>query len=328
MPEIGNTYPTLIDLLKRTDPDNKIARIVEMLKKTNEIMEDAILVESNQSTSHISVIRTGYPKGTWRKIYGGVATEKSTTQQVTDTIGMLESYGEVDTTLADMNGNAAAFRLSETSGTLMGMNQTMAETLFYGDTDVSPQQFMGLAPRFSSLSTDKTKSGYNIIDAGGTGSANTEMYLIKWDPDGVFLTYPKGMMAGLQHEDKGQVTVIKSDNSKYEAYRDHYVWKLGLVVKNWQHVSRIANIDVPALKAGSVAIDDFLIDAYWKVRKVPGVAAIYCNVTVMTALHKRAKDKANVNLTIDTFGGKEVLKFLGMPVRLCDEIMENLARIV
>jgi hypothetical protein len=27
------------------------------------------------------------------------------------------------------------------------MNQTMASTLFYGNTDVNPERFMGLAPR-------------------------------------------------------------------------------------------------------------------------------------------------------------------------------------
>jgi hypothetical protein len=45
----------------------------------------------------------------------GVASSKSRTAQVTDSCGMLEAYAEIDKALADLNGNSAAFRLSETA---------------------------------------------------------------------------------------------------------------------------------------------------------------------------------------------------------------------
>ncbi len=77
-------------------------------------------------------------------INSGVPKGKSTTVQITDTMGMLETYAEIDKSLADLNGNTAEFRLSEDRAFLEGMNQRMAQTLFYGDTSVNPQQFMGL----------------------------------------------------------------------------------------------------------------------------------------------------------------------------------------
>ncbi|WP_368734330.1 major capsid protein, partial [Klebsiella quasipneumoniae] len=66
----------------------------------------------------------------------GVQPSKSTTVQVTDYVGMLETYAEVDKSLADLNGNTAEFRLSEDRAFIEAMNQQMAQTLFYGDSSV------------------------------------------------------------------------------------------------------------------------------------------------------------------------------------------------
>ncbi len=129
---------------------------------------------------------------------------KSTTVQITDSIGMLESYAEVDKSLADLNGNTSEFRLSERRAFIEAMNQQMAQTLFYGDTSVSPQQFMGLSSRYSSKTAG---NGQNIIDAGGTGTDNTSIWLVVWGENTVHGIFPKGQKAGLHMEDKGQQTL-------------------------------------------------------------------------------------------------------------------------
>ena len=323
MAVIGNTYPGLADVLKREDPNHKIAAIIELLNETNEILDDAITVEGNLPTGHRTTVRTGLPTATWRKLYGGVIPTKSTTKQVDDTCGMLEAYAEVDKALADLNGNTAAFRLSESVAHVEAMNQQMAQALIYGDTDVNPERYLGLSERFNVISTDSTKSGYNIINAAGAGADNTSMWFVTWGDTQTHLTYPKGSMAGLQHTDKGQVTAGDSTNGYYEAYRDHFKWDIGLVVRDWRGVSRIANIDVSLVAAGSVALEDFMIDAYYKIRKRPGKKAIYCSESMMVGLHKRAKDKANVQLSLDTFAGKQVVSFLGIPIREVDAILET-----
>lgn len=131
----------------------------------------------------------------------GVQPSKSTTVQVTDSVGMLETYAEVDKSLADLNGNTAEFRLSEDRAFIEAMNQQMAQTLFYGDSSVNPQQFMGLSSRYSSLSAGNAQ---NIIDAGGTGTDNTSIWLVVWGENTVHGIFPKGQKAGIQMEDKGQ----------------------------------------------------------------------------------------------------------------------------
>ena len=45
MATLSANNPTLLDLARRTDPDNKIATIVEILNETNEILDDMVWVE-------------------------------------------------------------------------------------------------------------------------------------------------------------------------------------------------------------------------------------------------------------------------------------------
>jgi hypothetical protein len=318
---------TLAEKMKREDPDHKIAAIIELLSETNEILMDAVFMEGNLPTGHKTTVRTGLPSVTWRRLNYGVQPSKSQTAQVTDTCGMLEAYAEVDKDLADLNGNTASFRLSEDSAFLEAMNQEMADTLFYGDTGTDPEKFLGLTPRFDAGQTTpntRTVSTYQVVDGGGTGSDNTSMWIIGWGDNAVFMTYPKGSQAGLQHKDLGEVTLEDADGGKFQGYRSHYQWKAGLVVKDWRQVARVANIDVSAMRAGSVNVDDKLIDAYYRIKnRKAGNMAIYCNQDVAKALHKRSLDKTNVNLTSENFDGKPVTRFLGIPIRTCEAILNT-----
>ena len=152
MATLSTIHPTLLDVTKRLDPDGKVDAIAEILTQTNEVLEDMVWVEGNLPTGHRTTIRTGLPSPTWRKLYGGVQPTKSTTAQITDSTGMLEAYAEVDKALADLNGNSAAFRLSEDRAHIEGMNQEMSSTLFYGNEGTEPEAFTGFAPRFNDLS--------------------------------------------------------------------------------------------------------------------------------------------------------------------------------
>jgi hypothetical protein len=53
--------PTLLDLAKATDPDGRIATIVEILNETNEVLEDMVWMEGNLPTGHRTTIRSGIP---------------------------------------------------------------------------------------------------------------------------------------------------------------------------------------------------------------------------------------------------------------------------
>jgi len=321
---LATTNPTLLDLAMALDPNNQIARIIEILNKTNEVLDDFVAIEGNLLTGHQSTIRTGIPAPTWRKLYGGVQPTKSTSVKITDSCGMLENYAEVDQALADLNGNTAAFRLSENLPILEGFNQEVCDSLFYANEDTEPEAFTGLAPRFNLKSAE---NGDHIIDGGSNDTDNTSIWLVVWGENTVHGIYPKGSTAGLKMTDKGLVTIENADGSggRMEAYRTHYRWDLGLTVRDWRYVVRIANIEVSDLTKGAATgadLTDLMAQALETVQSLTmGRPAFYCNRTIKSFLRRQIVAKvAASTLTMDQVAGKHVMTFDGVPVRRCDSL--------
>jgi hypothetical protein len=331
MPVLNTTNPTLADVASRLTPDGKVdPQIVEMLKETNEVLEDMTMIQANGFTEHKTTVRTGLPVGTWRKLNYGVPPEKSRTAQVKDSMGMLETYAEVDKALADLNDNSAAWRLSEDRAFVEGLNQTMAQTLFYGDSSLDPERFMGLVPRYSSLAAE---NGQNIVDAGGTGNDNASIWLVVWGPNTCHGIYPKGSYAGLQSRDLGEHTLFDAAGGRYQGYRTHYKWDLGLTLRDWRYAVRIANIDVSDLTKNASAGAD-LIDLLTQSVEIPpnlgmGRATFYAPRKIRSFLRRQITNKvANSTLTMDTVAGKQVVAFDGVPVRRTDALLLTEARVV
>jgi len=325
---INTLYPSYADVAKRLDPDGKVAAVIELLSEENPIMDDFVTVEGNLPTGTRTTVRSGLPSATWRTLNYGVQPSKSRTVQVDDKCGMLEAYAEIDKALADLNGNSAAFRTSEDKAFLEAMQQEMLDVLFYGNTGTAPEKFMGVAPRYGLLSAP---SGANIYDAGGSGADNTSVYFLQWGPDTLHLTYPKGSMAGWQHRDLGEETLFDSATpaGRYQGYRTHYKWDVGMVLRDWRYCARLANIDVSNLTGGTYTtlIAD-MVKTYYKLYKVTPRLRLYCNRTVATYLHLLAMSGTTMQLKIEEYAGRKVTTFLGAPIRICDAISSAETRVV
>ena len=329
MAAIGNTALTQADWARRYN-DGRISVIVELLSQTNEILDDMRWVEGNLPTGHRTSVRTGLPQGTWRQLNYGVQPTKSTTSQITDACGMLETYSEIDKALADLNGNTAEFRLSEDKAFLEGLSQQLAQTLFYGNTDSTPEKFMGLSPRFNTVNPATGAIAQNVIDGGGSGGDNTSVWLVVWGDLTVHGIFPKGSKAGLQMRDLGEQTLTDPNGNRYQGYRTHYKWDAGLTVRDWRYAVRIANIDVSDL-AGANPPDliKMMIKATHKVPSLKtGQPVFYMNRTGRQWLDIQAATKDNVMLKISEFEGRPVREFLGIPIRTCDQILNNEPRVV
>lgn len=317
------TAVTLQDFAKRLDENGKIDKIVEMLTQTNEILDDMTWIEGNLPTGHKTTIRSGLPTVAWRLLNYGVPNSKSATTQVTDTCGMLEAYAEVDKVLADLNGNTAAFRVSEDRAFLESMNQEMAKTLFYGNTSVNPERFVGLTPRYSSLSAD---NGGNILSAGGSTNL-TSMWLVCWSDLTAHGIFPKGSKAGFQHQDLGEVTLFDANNNKYQGYRTHYKWDCGFTLRDWRYVVRIANIDTAALTKDAKTGADLIDLMQQAVELLPnqriGRPVWYCNQKIKSFLRRQIFNKSIYSITQEQVAGKSVTMFDGIPVRRVDQILNT-----
>ncbi len=338
MPTLGlNGKVTLLDIAKAMDPGGKIASVAELLNQSNEILTDMPWYEGNMPTGHKASIRTGLPVAIWRQMYRGVPPSKSNRALVEDATGMLEARSEVDVDIAALNGNTSEFRLSEGRAFVEAMNQTMAETTFYGNTATNPERFTGLAPRYSTISG--ATNAQNIIDAGGTGSDNCSIWLVVWGKETVHGIYPKGSTAGLSHKDLGEIDAFDDNQNRYRALADHWQWKCGLHVKDWRYIVRIANIDTSNLvtETGAADLIKLMVRALARI-PFPGMgqAVFYANRTVKEMLSIQALNKSQNALSVTDalrqFGGVEAavpeLKFLGYPVRTVDRLLTTEARVV
>lgn len=318
---LASTAVTLVDWAKRVGPDGNIDSIVELLSQDNEILDDMLWLEGNLPTGHRTTVRTGLPTAAWRLLNYGVAKSKSTTVQVDDTVGMLEAYSEVDRDLLMLNGNDLAFRLSEDAAFSEAMRQTFASTLFYGNTQTDPEKFLGLAPRYNSLSAGNAQ---NVIDGGGTGADNTSIWLVGWGDRTCHGIFPKGSPAGLQMRDLGEETAVDSNGLMHQVFRTHFQWKPGFSLRDWRYVVRIANIDTSELVKDATAgadLIDLMVRSLERIKSLQGVrTAFYCNRTISSFLRRQIMNKSNVNLTLDTVEGRKVMAFDGVPVRRVDAI--------
>jgi len=329
---LSDTCPTLLDVTKRLDPQGKVDAIAEILSQTNEILADMVWLEGNLPTGHRGTIRSGLPAPTWRKMYGGVQPSKSRTVQVTDNCGMLEAYAEIDKALADLNGNTAAFRLSEDRAQIEGINQELASTIFYGNEGTEPEAFTGFAPRFN----DQTAAnGDNIITSAATPDStdNASIWLVVWGPNSVHGIYPKGSKAGLQINDKGQITIENVDGAggRMEGYRTHYKWDCGLHVKDWRYIVRI-NFDLEDIVAAGTTGPNLSQLMRQAARRVPslnmGRPAWYANRDALDALDLQFNERSTLNFkTIEEGDGKLVDTFLKIPIRRCDALLSTEAGI-
>ena len=318
MATLGAYALTLIDWAKRLDPDGMTADIVEMLDETNEVLDDMLWVQGNLPTGHRTTVRTGLPSVVWRKLNYGVQPSKSTTRQVDDTCGMLSALSQIDKGLLELNGNSAAFRLSEEAPFLEAMNQDFLYYMWYGDTDTDPEKILGLANRYPTLATS------NVLNAGGSGSDLTSMWLIVWGPNTVHGIFPKGSMAGISQKDYGELLVDDGQTpaGKYPAVQTWWEWKNGLTVRDWRYVVRIANIETTGT---SNIIDPKLMSR--ALRALPtrnvmqGRAAFYCNSTVLSQLDDYVLDKSNAAFSMQEIFGQKVTTFWGVPIRKCDSLL-------
>ncbi len=326
MAVVNNELPTLLDQVKRQAPNGAIDRIVEQLTRKNPILEDMVVLEGNLPTGHRVTSRTGLPSVGWRKLNEGVAPSKSVTDQFDEACGELAGMSVVDTRVAKLNGNEAAFRASEDKAFVAAMSNEIATGIFYHSTDAAPEKFNGLAPRYdNTVVSAANPQGDQIIkcDPAAAGADQYSIWLVVWGPETVFGIYPKGSVAGLEPDDRGVQLWNDANNKKFKAYVTYWTWDFGLVVRDWRYVVRIGNIDASGFDATKTLIHDAMADAVEQVQDLnSGRPVLYCSRKVKTMLRKEARNAVKSStLTTEMVGGKPVDFFDGIPIKRSDALV-------
>ena len=348
MSTVGGLYLDIAEI-KKGKCGNEVADIINMLSQTNGILDDAIWRECNSGTRHKHTVLSGLPDVSWGRLYKGIKNGRAKRTQVEDVTGFIEGLSTVDERLTELEPNVNAFRLQEAEAFMESLGQTMASSIIYEDADANPDRFTGLAPRFNDLSA---QNGNQIIDAGGTGSDNTSIWFVTWGPAACQLIYPQGTSAGVTRKDLGSQRVHDENGDPYFALEEKFTVHLGVSVRDWRKVVRIANIDVSELEAGNVDIYDLMRKAFNKVhglrksaRGTDSVAsgdgnfmnprtAIYCNDVVFEALDRETNNSRKsgsdnfIRMRPTEIQGNEVDAYRSIPVVQVDAILKTEARVV
>lgn len=298
--------------------------IIELMNQSNDILNDIRFMESNQSDGHLTRIRTGLPEVYWRRLYEGTPYSKSKWAQVKEMCSMMEARMLLDEAEAKLYGdNAGLFIRSETVVFMEAMRQKAAKTLFYGDSKKNPDEFDGFSLRYPS------KTSPNVVNAGGTGAGTkcTSAYLVCWGERTAHGLYPKGSKGGLEHEDLGRQTVSDDQGRPFEALVNRYQWRLGLTVRDWRAVVRVANIPTANLskrkgESGFIDLQALFITAKNKMPESMRQQAIwYANDELMSAIELQSTDAGNIHLVYgEAFKSDGTPLLFGRPVRQCDVI--------
>jgi len=337
-----NAYPNLVDWARMANPDGTIADLAWLLAQSNDILKDMIWQEGNLPLGHKISANVGLPQGTWRGNNQGVAASKPINAQYQFAIGELVDYSMVDKSEANLNGEVGKFRWNEDQAHIEGLSQQVATALMYSNEATNPQQFTGFSPYYNTITTSTAQSAKNVINAGGTGSSNTSIWLVGWGDNTCFGIFPKGSQAGLVYEDKGDVVPLYDSNgNRFEGYTSYFSWKVGLAIKNWQYNVRIANIDTTTSGLlGTTPPDLFVLMSRAVIKlptltrrasgitetdapgdPMPGIMpAWYANRTSREFMDIQAIRDKNVLLSSKDYAGEPVMMFRDIPIRVVDAL--------
>lgn len=343
-------WSNINDVISRTDSEGKMRMIAELLSTASEIYPDLYMQEGNQIGGHEFSFRTSIPSGVFTTYNQGVPTSKSTTAKSHVGIGRLETYSQIDMRLAKDSGNVEAYRLSEDQAFLQGMSQTMARSIFYGNTAVNKSQFMGFSSFYNTLNTAVQPNAVNVFDGGGTGSSNMSIWLIGWGERQNFGIYPHGAESGgLIHENLGQQPAYDSAGNRFESFVSRFEHSLGICPMNWEYAARLCNLDVtsaglngpnaldlfPALNRMVLAMPSATKEASGITQldapgdPSPGVRfSFYTNRYGKYFLELQSIRNRNVIQTPDEYAGKVIDTYRGVPIKLVDQLISNEAQVI
>lgn len=347
MAVLSNTQLTLLDWTKRRNPDGSAADIAQLLSQTNMIWQQAIWQPSNAPNYHRITQCTGLPDIYYRELNAGVPSSKSTAAQIDEPMALMEARSVVDIDVVDLDGDRAMTRANEAQTFIEAMGQKGATTFFYGNTTTDRKVYPGLATRFSDSAAG---NGQNILKAGGTGggSVYTSIWLINWHRNGAYMVFPRGndnKGTGIYQQDLGQQTIENAGGvtgNYMEALVELFKWQHGFALRDWRNVVRIPNI-VPtdALGVtGTQELTDSTNIVYQMARalaRIPeqyrsGNMGFYMNRTIFSALMiqglNRSQSAISVTEGLNQFGmPMETMKFLGIPIYMCDAITNTEAEV-
>lgn len=325
MATLGDNQASWKYYASQLDPDGKAARIIDVLTKQNDIIDDMYVIPGNKEYGLQTTKLAGTPTVAIRGVNQTIQASVGAFDQLKVEAALFTALGLVDKELVDAAEDPAGFRVNHNKTYIGAMGDKVGTELFYGSIADNAQSFNGLSHFYNATAT--ADYGNYVVKAGGIDTDNRSLWLIDWGEDSVCGFYPKNTQVGLQHTDFGVDLIKMADGGHWPAYRDLWEWRTGIAVRDHRKIVRVCNIDKSALAtigSGSDTSADLLnlmIEAIGLIPKISPNARFYCGRSIKTALAKKAIGKTNAFLTMEEMANKQITpSFLGVPIRLCEAL--------
>jgi hypothetical protein len=334
------SFVNIIDMAQSQNANGDISDIAQLLSQCNAVNTDLPMRTANERFGHETAFSTEIPRGVFIGYNTGAPNGKFTNGRVRFSMGHLAQSSQVDARMARDMGNWKAYRAQSDEAFLMGMGQTIENTIIYGNEAFNPREFTGLAGIYNTLNP-AAQNARNILSGGGIGSSNTSMWLVDYAKS-VYGIAPPGSSAGIEIKDYGD-TIPGRDvfGNPFAAYLTLFDQTMGFVVEDWRQVVRLANIDTTtAGLQGPNAIDLFsAISAM--LNQLPSAArgvtnmnhtdapresgavfkaAFYYNRGLQHALEVQSTRNRNVLMQVKDYDGMVISAYRGVPMKVTDQI--------
>jgi hypothetical protein len=294
----------LKDLRLENDKDQRFSTKLQDLTKENSVMTDMLFCEATDVDKNKTLVRTNSSKTCSNQLNMG-GLRQSPPTFVDDLIDDLDGRFTVYDQL-----RYCVYYWSIVDDTLEAMIQMLSTALFYGSIkDVEP--IRGFAKRYP------FKDGENVIDAGGSGSNCTSIWIVVWGDNAACGIYPHGSGASLGLKLWSEVDYPDGDGASIGA-PGGISWSFGLSLRDQRAVVRICNIDVGRLRsfensdeADCINLTNLLIKGKSMIpAEMQTSAVIYMNSDAFDALELELSDGPDCG-------------FPGLPIRLIGAILSS-----
>lgn len=334
------SFVNIIDMAQSQNAAGDISDIAQLLSQCNSIYTDLPMRTANERFGHETAFSTSIPRGVYIGYNTGAPNGKFTNSRVRFSMGHLAQSSQVDYRMARDMGDWQAYRALMDESFLMGMGQTIENTIIYGNEAFNPREFTGLAGIYNTLNP-QAQNSKNILSGGGIGTSNTSMWLVNYAKS-VYGIAPPNSSAGIEIQDYGD-TIPGRDTfgNPFRAYLTLFDQTMGFVVEDWRQVVRLANIDTTTAGIqGPNAIDLFsAISAM--LNQLPSAArgvtnmnhtdapresgavfkaAFYFNRGLQHAMEVQSTRNRNVLQQVKDYDGMVINAYRGVPMKVSDQI--------
>lgn len=314
-----------------TDKDVSRKVLIHTIRDYMPFFDQGVILPANNGDTDKGQIITKYPEGQLRAYNEGWDAEEVLGAAARYTASMVRTRSVVDVSLYNTRkpGEREAWRLRKDEGFMKGLARQAVRRVFYGDPSVDARDCLGL----SQIVVPTSEAfGARCINAGGTTAGKlTDIWLINWKPDGMYMFYPQGGEGpGLTVDNMGEQYINDKNQKAFRALVTEFGWDIGVAAYDPEAVVRICNVDTSKLSkknttSGAPDLIDLMTQALEKLPDdASGRIAFYMNDTIRSVLRRQMQNKDNAFLTWAEIAGRKVLSYGDTPIhKLGSDVIGN-----